>query len=1276
MKNWKSLIIVLLCVVFFTTAAIIIILSPGPPDFDAGEPPEHQGTGTFQDPFLIDSATRLREVLDAHAGVQNRAFRLTSNIDLTGTNWIPVPVFAMGSVFDGAGHTITGLTVTSGGTAVHDQVSNMVSRGMFSNFQGTIRNVTFQNASIQGGSNAGVIAGWIGPVGTNLSASVGTMAVLIENVRIQGGNVGNEVLPTWRTGAFIGGTRGMGTSNADRFSITIRNSSNEMALVRGGNSSGGFIGHVGSQNLNLTISNSFQHGNVQNTSNIVGGIIGTVGMNTNANVHVLIENSFAMGSFRAEGTYGGGIVGWVGHNPITLTIENSFAMANVSSAFGPNGGVFGGAASGMGPNIRLNNSFFSSTTSPNMQVAGANVSAANMATSAPRTTAQMMTQEFVNQLNAGSNPPNFVLGPNGPVLRIFTDRVSLTFDANNGRFPSGATTFELPDLEQGSTLASNAVVNPARFGYTFAGWATMQTGGELFTNLNQIPTNINRTFFARWNAIQYRVRTHAPSLFAGQQILFYNDVDPFPVTSFTIHQRGHIQTHLPSTGPHFVGWEVLQRGENPALAASWTNIGTGFAVTGEQAHPAERRLSLFNAETGDYLIDEEFITDFATLTGGNYYIYFRAIFQNIAPHVLSLEAYTTAQMGWGTVRIDGFTRAFGEDIQFAHNHNSNVLIEITPNRFRGLGALEFSTNNGTSWINIIPVSTIDGVVRAEIAPQNLANMRLRVRFTSETFNMRVIANISAANAGVSSTTSVPVSLGSNFGNVWLSPVGDYRLISNSFDNVRIFDHLEEDYVYFSAINGHVSFPAIDEDFLERFVDFEGGFDMITVYAVFVRQFEISVEVNDSSLGSLFFTVIQPNGVTYHPSALSGDTYIEGTTIVINILPIGVSRIMEVDGLDAGERDGEVITIVLARNRNNIVVNFAVAHFTIVTWAVDSDGHDIESEDIITAVSNPGPHPETTRITSITVTYDEEAFGFMGWFAMVGEEFRSLEEFVDPIDNSIRDLDLTASFIYRFADGNQFRFVAMLGVVHAVVFDVAGFEIEGRGTFSAIVVVFDEEEEEWAEQGQPIITVGTQEFVQGTMLRITTEAAQFFSLHSIDGLLPEEEIIDGAVIIVVNGFRTISIVFLAERIDIEPVFNIDRGSAQISSTNIAIGDIITITFTPDSGYQLNTFRINNTLASSIGRVSGNVVMITIDEDLLNEFQGEFTIQITTIMNQLFMWGVLAGGVLIPLMVLAFTLIALSNANKKRQYARMLERRKEGAIMMGQVDQMKQLRGEQQ
>ena len=152
------------------------------------------GNGTAASPYLIANARQLNNMHGTMTGGSTLCFRLLEDIDASGIgNWTPLNAtgtFDKGMDFDGAGHTIGGLT------------SSGVAYASFAGvLYGSIHDVTFSGARIQATSKTGVVAGFLGTT-SNDYARVATCT----NVTVRD----SEVTSTAAAGGFAGHVRGKG----------------------------------------------------------------------------------------------------------------------------------------------------------------------------------------------------------------------------------------------------------------------------------------------------------------------------------------------------------------------------------------------------------------------------------------------------------------------------------------------------------------------------------------------------------------------------------------------------------------------------------------------------------------------------------------------------------------------------------------------------------------------------------------------------------------------------------------------------------------------------------------------------------------------------------------------------------------------------------------------------------------------------------------------------------------------------------------------------------
>ena len=244
-----------------------------------------EGNGSY----TVTSADGLMHVAElVNGGKTDINITLDKNIDLTGKGWTPIGTSFDNSykgTFDGGGHTITGLTVTT-----NDEYAGLF--GYLSNFNnaaGTVKNVVMDGIQITCNHRSGYAGGVVG-------YSWGT----IENCSVSG-----SVSATVSVGGVVGVQRDG--------SITGCSSS---ATVKGTLYAGGVAGWT---NFGATLTACYATGNViieiAPTQNISGG--GLVGFNDG----ISLLSCYATGNVTSTGSSTGylHIGGFLGDNYTTVT---------------------------------------------------------------------------------------------------------------------------------------------------------------------------------------------------------------------------------------------------------------------------------------------------------------------------------------------------------------------------------------------------------------------------------------------------------------------------------------------------------------------------------------------------------------------------------------------------------------------------------------------------------------------------------------------------------------------------------------------------------------------------------------------------------------------------------------------------------------------------------------------------------------------------------------------------------------------------------------------
>ena len=247
------------------------------------------GSGTFSDPYQVATLANLYWVTQTSTS-WGSYFKQTADIDASttsgwdgGLGFLPIgnSLTNFAGVYDGSGHTITGLFINRSTTNV----------GMFFRTQGTIsnpdtiKNLGLVNVSITGNSNVG------GLVGQTLAHT------FITNCYTTGSVTGSS--------HYIGGLIGYSISNISKcYSAAAVSSS-------GGGNVGGLAGYIAGSD---TVSNCYSTGSVSGNGS-VGGLVGKIaGPDT-------VSNCYSTGSVSSSTPPFGGLVGTTGSG---VVVTNSF----------------------------------------------------------------------------------------------------------------------------------------------------------------------------------------------------------------------------------------------------------------------------------------------------------------------------------------------------------------------------------------------------------------------------------------------------------------------------------------------------------------------------------------------------------------------------------------------------------------------------------------------------------------------------------------------------------------------------------------------------------------------------------------------------------------------------------------------------------------------------------------------------------------------------------------------------------------------------------------
>lgn len=268
-------------------------------------------SGTTLDSYLlINSAADLSEI------TSTGNYYLSQNIDATGITYTPVLSFA--GLFDGDGHTISNLTISSTGASV----------GLFGSTAsgGSIKNLGLINETITGSEYVGGLVGVLN-TGSSISNCYTTGTVNGTSTSeadtgglvgaLKGGSISNSYSSTNVTG---GAGYGIGGLVGCLFSGSISNSYFTGTVTSTGSNGcvGGLVGW--NQQGTGTISNSYSTGSVTDTSSTqTGGLIGRI----KSGGGLTVTNCYSTGVVKN----GGGLVGAL---QTTSTFTNCYWSSTLS----------------------------------------------------------------------------------------------------------------------------------------------------------------------------------------------------------------------------------------------------------------------------------------------------------------------------------------------------------------------------------------------------------------------------------------------------------------------------------------------------------------------------------------------------------------------------------------------------------------------------------------------------------------------------------------------------------------------------------------------------------------------------------------------------------------------------------------------------------------------------------------------------------------------------------------------------------------------------------
>jgi hypothetical protein len=326
------------------------------------------GPGTAAAPYQIASADDLMAMRDKL--VENAEepvyFQLTADIDMSGKAWTPLvtanAVYPL--VFDGAGHTISHLSVT--GSDKFPSFAGVLA--------GEIHDVVFDSPVIASSSatETGVVTGWAGRSAGDITASIYNVTVKDASITLPGsapaGMIAGQGMKVSIRNCQAGGTIENGVSCtggilgnialADEGSVIEGCSfSGSINLPAAGDYNGGIIGAIRKGSKDVLISNCHVAADITSgtSKSYIGGILGA---NWNGNTGTVIEKCSYSGTIKTieSGNGGSGLAGICGYTQ-AIVIRNCRSDGTITQC---NYGI-GGIAGTVFENVTIENCFSSMT---------------------------------------------------------------------------------------------------------------------------------------------------------------------------------------------------------------------------------------------------------------------------------------------------------------------------------------------------------------------------------------------------------------------------------------------------------------------------------------------------------------------------------------------------------------------------------------------------------------------------------------------------------------------------------------------------------------------------------------------------------------------------------------------------------------------------------------------------------------------------------------------------------------------------------------------------
>lgn len=460
--------------------------------------------GTSSNPYLIADQHQMANLRDLLADGETKYVKLVDNIDMTGVNWqalnntetkesevvVEAKTFKKGINIDGQNYTISNLSADATGS--YPSFAGVA--------YGTYKNIIFDNAYIDGGSNnIGVFAGYIGTVVAGVNRTADCSGITIINSTV----TGTAEKTSRNSGGFAGVIGGPGSRIdnchvSDTYVEQTTTSYNTCSV-------GGLIGNV---NAECSITNCTVKANVNNAgSYYTGGVIGQIGSAVDVEVKSCAYLGGTVSSSRSNtNSPVGGFVGRTANSGFAVFTSCYVENATINALnCGRSAGFIGDAGSGdTYKKCYVQNSIISSTS----QRIGGFVGNTNSQTPGEFVSCYVKNTTISGGLNTGGFGGVFYK----KAQKCYVDGCTITAEGNNvggfAGYPEGATItncYVTADINGGSNTCIGGFAGIGKgknsISYCFENATISGSGtgrGAFIGYLDVIPTSVTKN--VAWNS--------------------------------------------------------------------------------------------------------------------------------------------------------------------------------------------------------------------------------------------------------------------------------------------------------------------------------------------------------------------------------------------------------------------------------------------------------------------------------------------------------------------------------------------------------------------------------------------------------------------------------------------------------------------------------------------------------------------------------------------------------------------------------------------------------